>query len=379
MTKWYEKAGPEGDIVISTRIRFARNLAKFPFPCKMARDQRLEVIELVKKAVLTDELEGKSEKSSGCKKSNEFDANKNTKEQKLQQSTQKQFNVSGENYKNLALLNFSKLNELERLSLLEKHVISPDFFSNKKEKGLFVSEDDSISIMVNEEDHLRLQVMAQGLDFDSAFAIADKLDTELDKKLSFAFDDKLGYLTQCPTNLGTGMRASVMLHLPGLRETGVMNKISSNLLKLGLTIRGIYGEGTNPKGDIYQLSNQVSLGLSEKAAIKNLKDITMQLIAKERNLRKEFSKHIDIIDKIHRSYGVLKSARIISSDEFMKLISNVRLGVSLNELTGISYDKINALIIKIQPATLSLSSAQTKEITPLKRDELRAELIRSAV
>lgn len=341
MTKWYEKAGPEGDIVISTRIRFARNLSKFPFPCKMNQAQRLEVIDLVKNAVLSEEIK------------------------------------SGQ--KNLKAVDFFALDELSKMSLLEKHVISPDFMNNKKEKGLIVSEDYSISIMINEEDHLRLQVMAQGLDFDSAFEIADKLDTLLDKKLSFAFDDKLGYLTQCPTNLGTGMRASIMLHLPGLKETGVMNKISSNMLKLGLTIRGIYGEGTNPKGDIYQLSNQVTLGLSEKAAIKNLKDIAMQLITKERNIRKEFVKHIDVIDRIHRSYGVLKSARIISSDEFMKLISNVRLGIALNEIKDISFDKINSLIIKVQPATLSLSTSNSKELSPIKRDELRAELIRATI
>lgn len=337
MIKWYEKNGPEGDVVISTRIRFARNLAKFPFPCKLKNDQRKEIIKLIKNAVNSDELSS--------------------------------------NYKNLKFLDFNDLDELSKLSLLEKHIVSPDFISGSNEKGLIVSDDDSISIMINEEDHIRLQVMAQGLNFEKAFEIADELDSYLDGKLSFAFDDKLGYLTQCPTNLGTGMRASVMLHLPGLRETGVMNKISSNLLKLGLTIRGIYGEGTEPKGDIYQLSNQVTLGLSEKAAIKNLKDIAMQLVLRERNIRSELKKSIEILDRIHRSFGILKNAKIIGSDEFMKLISNVRWGVSINEFDSISYDKINSLIILTQPATLSKSNF--KELTSKERDKLRADLIRS--
>lgn len=337
MIKWYEKTGPEGDIVISTRIRFARNLLKFPFPCKLKSLQKAEIIKLIKEDVLTDDLKSK--------------------------------------YKNLKFIDFNKLSETEKLSLLEKHIISPDFIAKKEEKGLIVSDDDSISIMINEEDHIRLQVMTQGLDFESAFNVADEIDTILDKKLTFAFDDKLGYLTQCPTNLGTGMRASVMLHLPGLRETGAMNKIASNLLKLGLTIRGIYGEGTEPRGDIYQLSNQVTLGLSEKAAIKNLKDIAMQLVLRERNIRNEFSKYIEVIDRVYRSFGILKNAKIISSDEFMKLISNVRLGVSIGELKNVSYDKINSLIINTQPATLSILNS--KELSPIKRDELRADLIRA--
>lgn len=339
MVKWYEKKGPENDIVISTRIRFARNLLNYPFPCKLKNIDREKVVALVKDAILNSDI------------------------------------IS--NYSGLKLVDFKKLTDLQKLSLLEKHIISPDFLSNRSQKGLVVSEDDSISIMINEEDHIRLQVMVPGLNFDSAFNVADEIDNILDKKLTFAFDEKLGYLTQCPTNLGTGMRASVMLHLPGLKESGVMEKITSNLLKLGLTIRGIYGEGTDPKGNIYQLSNQVTLGLSEKAAIKNLKDITMQLISRERKIRSEMSKHIETLDVIHRSFGIIKNAKVINSDEFMNLISNIRLGVSIKELNDISYEKINSLIINTQPATLSIFSK--KELNATERDIKRASFVQSII
>ena len=266
---------------------------------------------------------------------------------------------------------------MDRVSLVERHITSPNFVEETYGRGLFLSDDESVSIMINEEDHIRLQVIKPGLNFEDSYCIADKLDDTLDKKLSFAFDDNLGYLTQCPTNLGTGMRASVMLHLPALRESGVMEKISSNLSKLGLVLRGIYGEGTEPKADFYQLSNQVTLGLSEKASIKNLEDVTMQLISQERNARGEMIKHIEFIDLIHRSYGVLKNARLLSNNEFMKLISNVRLGAAAGEIKDLSLESIDSLIIKVQPAMLSLE--EKKDLTANQREQLRAEIIRNVL
>ena len=246
MSKWYNETGSQGDVVISTRIRFARNLNSFPFPCKLSEKQKVEVINLVKNVISEDEIG-----------------------------------------KELKYVDLRSLSKVDRISLVERHITSPNFVEETYGRGLFLSDDESVSIMINEGDHIRLQVIKPGLNFEDSYSIADKLDDTLDKKLSFAFDDNLGYLTQCPTNLGTGMRASVMLHLPALRESGVMEKISSNLSKLGLVLRGIYGEGTEPKADFYQLSNQVTLGLSEKASIKNLEDVTMQLISQERNARGE--------------------------------------------------------------------------------------------
>ncbi len=336
MNKWYNKTGPQGDVVISTRIRFARNLNSFPFPCKLSEKQKVEVINLVKNVISEDEIE-----------------------------------------KELKYVDLRSLSKVDRVSLVERHITSPNFVEETYGRGLFLSDDESVSVMINEEDHIRLQVIKPGLNFEDSYSIADKLDDTLDKKLSFAFDDNLGYLTQCPTNLGTGMRASVMLHLPALRESGVMEKISSNLSKLGLVLRGIYGEGTEPKADFYQLSNQVTLGLSEKASIKNLEDVTMQLISQERNARGEMIKHIEFIDLIHRSYGVLKNARLLSNNEFMKLISNVRLGAAAGEIKDLSLESIDSLIIKVQPAMLSLE--EKKDLTANQREQLRAEIIRNAL
>lgn len=341
MNKWYQKTGPQGDVVISTRIRFARNLNNFPFLCKLNSNKKMEIVNLVK-----DSLK-------------ELNKNKKIKDLKLK------------------FVDLENLSKPEKISLVERHLVSPEFIKNIKGRGLILSQDESVSLMINEEDHIRLQVIKEGLNFDESFSLADLIDDILDKTLSFAFNEKLGYLTQCPTNLGTGMRASLMLHLPALRESGKMSKISSSISKLGLAIRGIYGEGTDPKADLYQLSNQVTLGLSEKASIKNLEDIAMQLIMQERSARSEMIKHIEFIDLIHRSYGVLSSARLVSESEFMKLISNVRLGVSTEEIKDISLDLIDSLIIDVQPAMLEMK--ENKELTATQKEQIRADLIRKTL
>ena len=171
---------------------------------------------------------------------------------------------------------------------------------------------------------MRIQVISQGMNLESTtYDLADKIDTLLDEQLNFAFNDKLGYLTQCPTNIGTGMRASLMLHLPSLKESGAMGKISSSLSKLGLAIRGMYGEGTEPKGAIYQLSNQVTLGISEQEAINNLRDIAYQLVTQERTARETLAKNINIQDRVYRSYGILQYAKLLNNEECMQLLSNV--------------------------------------------------------
>lgn len=337
MLKWYEATGKEGDVVISTRIRLARNLKQFPFPCKLDAEGRKKVISLVKEAL----LEGNSA-------------------------------IAGD----FTYVDMAGLSEAEAVSLVERHLVSPEFISEREGRGLLLRTDESVSIMINEEDHIRLQVMRQGLCLDEAYELADKLDTLLDERLSFAFDDRLGYLTQCPTNLGTGMRASLMLHLPALQDSGAMGRIAGNLQKLGLTLRGLYGEGSEPKGALYQLSNQVSLGLSEAEALGNLKNIAMQLITQERTAREAVSRNLEIQDAIARSLGILKSARLLKGDEFMKLISNVRLGISTGVLANIPLDKVGALTIEAQPATLMKNAG--KQLSPAERDELRARLVREA-
>jgi protein arginine kinase len=246
--KWQEASGPENDVVISTRIRLARNLPKLPFPCRMNDEQSRVVEQAVCRAV---------EHSSTA--------------------------ISG----SLRCVELQDLTKTEKISMVERHLVSPEFIGSSEGRALFLSNDERVSIMVNEEDHLRIQSMQEGLALEKAYQIANALDDALNTSLHFAFDDTLGYLTQCPTNLGTGMRASVMLHLPSLQSSGQLSRISSHLSKLGLTLRGTYGEGSEPVGALYQLSNQVSLGLSEEEAITNLKSITQQLIEQERTARQK--------------------------------------------------------------------------------------------
>ncbi|HCA04462.1 MAG TPA: protein arginine kinase [Ruminococcaceae bacterium] len=321
--------------VISTRVRLARNLKDYPFPCKLSAQGREKVIKLVKDAV-----EG----------SNSAIAN------------------------NFHYIDISTLEPRQSVSLVEQRLVSPEFISGEKGRALLLSKDESVSIMINEEDHIRLQVIKKGLSLDEAYDEADRLDTLLDENLSFAFDEKLGYLTQCPTNLGTGMRASVMLHLPALEQSRAIGRIAGNLSKLGLTIRGAHGEGTEPQGALYQLSNQVTLGISEKAAIENLKNITKQLVAQEEQARQRLCSSDEIQDKISRALGLLKYAKVMEHGEALNLLSLVRLGVESGQLSDISEDEIDRLMLDVEPATLSVKLG--KSLSPHERDLQRAQLIR---
>lgn len=324
------------DVVISTRIRLARNLKDYPFPCKLNSQGREKVIENVRDAV---------------KKSNSPVAS------------------------DFSFIKMSELTSSQSVSLVEKRLVSPEFISDTDGRALLISKDECFSIMINEEDHIRLQVITKGLSLEQTYDTADKLDTLLDENLDFAFDEKLGYLTQCPTNLGTGMRASVMLHLPALEKSRAINRIAGNLSKLGLTIRGAHGEGTEPKGALYQLSNQVTLGISEKAAIENLKNITEQLIAQENQARERLCSSIDIQDAISRSLGILRSALVISHDEALKLLSNVRLGIVSKQITDVSTETIDKLMLAVEPATLTVTL--NKNLSAHDRDIERANLIRA--
>ena len=333
--KWYEKAGSCGDVVVSTRVRLARNLKQYPFPARASASQREAVERQVKDALL----------SGNSILSKEF------RFVPLENTTQE-----------------------EAVSLVERHIVSPEFIADRRGKAVLISAVESISIMVNEEDHLRIQVLREGFSLKEAAETADRIDTLLSENLDFAFDPELGYLTQCPTNLGTGLRASVMLHLPGLTESGAMPRIASNLSKLGLTIRGTYGEGSKSIGALYQLSNQITLGLSENEAIENLRSITVQLMEEERKARAQMSEEIAWQDKIDRAAGVLKSARVLSSSEFMELLSYIRLGLSTGVLQGVTTQELNALMVNAQPATLMARAG--KQLDETQRDVLRADMAR---
>lgn len=326
------------DVVISTRVRLARNLKDYPFPCKLSAQDKEKVIEKVKNAV----------ENSNSPISKDF-----------------------------SFIRMSELTPQQGVSLVERRLVSPEFISESQGRALLLSKDESISIMINEEDHIRLQVIKSGLSLEDTYDIADKLDTLLDENLDFAFDERLGYLTQCPTNLGTGMRASVMLHLPALEKSRAVGRIAGNLSKLGLTIRGAHGEGTEPNGALYQLSNQVTLGISEKAAIENLKNITMQLVSQENQARTRLCSSIDIQDAISRSLGLLRSALVISHDEALKLLSNVRLGIVSGQIKDVTTETVDKLMLSVEPATLTVNL--NKNLSPHERDIERAKLIKSAL
>lgn len=321
--------------VMYTRIRLARNLKEYPFPCKLNLAGKNKVAEVIINSL----------KNSNSSVADEFEV----------------FYVRD-------------LSEPQRIALVESHLASPEFVADANGRAIMISKDKTMSIMINEEDHIRLQIIKKGFDLEGAYDIADKLDTLLDENLNFAFDEKLGFLTQCPTNLGTGMRASVMLHLPALQKSKAISRIAGNLQKLGLTIRGTYGEGTDPKGAMYQLSNQVTLGLSEKAAIDNLKNIANQLISQELQAQKRMAEAVETQDKICRSLGILKSARMMSCSEAMELLSNVRFGVISGIIDNVDIEKIDKLINEIQPATMQV--AKGENMSAKDRDIERARIIR---
>lgn len=334
MNKWYIEKGDQGDVVLSTRIRLARNLDEFPFPSRLDIAGKNKVNSIVKSTLF--ENDGKD----------------------------------------FSYIEMKDLSRLQAVSLAERHLISPEFASKKDGSALILSADESVSIMLCEEDHIRLQVMKAGLALEEAFDIADKLDSIIDGKVKYAFDERIGYLTQCPTNLGTAMRASVMLHLPALTRCGQISRLANTVSKLGLTIRGAYGEGTQPKGDIYQISNQITLGITEETAIANLKSIVLQLVAQERAAAAEIIKNPAEEDKIFRALGVLKNARLLSTDEFMELISVVRLGAARG-LVEADIEKLNDLIVNMQPATISVANGEADG--PAARDALRAKTVRETL
>ena len=332
MSKWYIGAGEQSDIVVSTRIRLARNIAEYPFPNKLNTKSRMELNNVIKEALESD------------------------------------------NKYNLRFLEMRTLARFEAASMAERHIISPEFASDLDGRALMLSPEEDISIMLNEEDHIRLQVMKSGFALDEAYQVANEIDDVLGAKFNFAFDERIGFLTQCPTNLGTGMRASVMLHLPALTLSGQIHKLINTVSKLGLTFRGAFGEGTNAVGDMYQLSNQITLGISEEFAIKNLKAITLQLCAQERSAREEMLKDVSTEDRIFRAYGLLKWARLLSTKELMENLSFVRLG-SVTGKINIPIETVNELMVSMQPATINARAGQ--KLPTQERDAIRASEVRN--
>lgn len=334
MSSWYKEAAPQDDVVVSTRIRLARNLSGMPFPSRMTAPQFEELKSKVKQAV--------------CESNTPF-------------------------AKSLKFIDMAAVPKNEINAMVERHVISPEFAENSQGRAIILSDDESISIMIGEEDHIRIQVILGGLQLEKAYDIAERLDTLLYDSLHFAFDSNLGFLTVCPTNLGTGLRASVMLHLPVCESTGEIGALSETVGKIGFTVRGMYGEGSKSKAALYQVSNQITLGISEKNAIDNLKIITTQLIEKERKARNELDP-VKVEDIAYRALGLLKNCRILSGSEMMNLLSRIKLGVSM----GILSKEIMPLKLLIEGQPYMLMK-KYGEMTPDERDICRATHVREAL
>lgn len=330
--KWYLGTGAQNDVVISTGIHIVRNLAYTPFPAMLGLREKLAVNELVKTAA--ESIEDYS-----------F------------------------NYAEMKMLSQSQV-----VSLAERHLVSPEFASSSDGRALLLTDDESVSIMLNEDDHIRLQVMYAGFAPDEAYKTADTVENSLSRQLQFAFDERLGFLTQNAALLGTGMKASVVLHLPGLAASSQITKLIASVGKLGLTLCGSYGEGAAARGDLFRLSNSITLGISEKAAIENLRAIALQIAARERAARDELCAMGITEDRIFRAYGTLKYARILDTEEFMSLISLVRLG-AVKGILPVDRTGIEDLMIRMQPATISLSV--DRPLDKPARDVLRAKLVRS--
>ncbi|MBO8129336.1 MAG: protein arginine kinase [Peptococcaceae bacterium] len=339
-SKWMDGNAPEADVVISSRVRLARNLASFPFPHQLSKEKANEIIHALQLAI----------------------NNKKTRA------------AVGP----MELARLAELTPVERQILVEKHLISPDLLKTREEetRALVVSGDEIVSIMVNEEDHLRLQCLLPGLQLEEAARICALLDDALEQTLDYAFSEKLGYLTACPTNVGTGMRVSVMVHLPGLVINGGIKELLAFIPKVGLTVRGLYGEGTEAAGNLFQISNQVTLGRSEEEIVSGLGTVTEQVIARERQARQQLYRYRRdaLEDRVWRAYGTLRYARLLTGDETMKLLSDVRLGVNLGFLKGPTPRLLNELIVLTRPAYITKMAG--KDVPPAYRDSLRAKLVR---
>jgi len=333
--RWLDGSGPSSDVVLSTRVRLARNLAGVPFTHRAREEQLVMVYSSVLAAV---------RKTPGLTES--------------------------------LALEMRELTPLDRQFLVERHLISNDLADNGKLRGLLVLPDESISAMVNEEDHLRLQGLASGFQLRSAWESINAIDDELAQDLDYAFSDELGYLTACPTNVGTGMRASVLIHLPSLVLTKQIGRVLQGITQVGLAVRGFYGEGSQIMGNFFQISNQTTLGQNERETIDSLERVTKQIIESEQRARDELLKdaRVQIEDKIWRAYGTLRHGRVISSQEVVNLSSAVRFGVALKIEGLASVQTLNELLVRSQPAHLQINAG--RELEQRERNIIRADYIR---
>lgn len=336
MSNWYLQNGKNSDVVISTRVRLARNIKEFNFENKCKKEDKKKILEKIE-SILPSLGYG------------------------------------------LQLLKLKDMDDLTKLSLAEKHIISPEFANSQDEnRAILINNEENICIMINEEDHLRMQVFAEGMAIEELMNLAIEIDQKLEKLLDYAYSEKYGYLTACPTNVGTGARISVMVHLPGLAETGNLNKVLHIVNNFGMNVRGVYGEGSQSMGNIYQISNNQTLGISEQEIVKNMKIITEKVIEQERIARKYLGKEQSRFeDMVYRSFGILENARLLSSNECIDLLSDVKLGTDMGVISELDDTKVKKLFLYTKPA--NLQKYCRKVMNSNERDIKRTEIIRQII
>ncbi len=332
---WLSGDGTNSGIVISSRVRLARNIANFPFPPVADQIQKEKVLSFVKSAI---------NKNSSLRKGN--------------------------------LLVSAEVTDLDRIFLVERHLISPEFLQGKVFQGVYINKEETLSIMVNEEDHLRIQALQGGLKLKEVYGLASQTEEELGKTLKFDFDSEFGFLTSCPTNVGTGMRASILIHLPGLVLTREIDQVISHMTKSSMAVRGFYGEGSDVLGNLFQISNQNTLGKSEIEILDSISQVVEEVVGSEQKARETLYKDAkdQIEDKIWRAYGILKHARMLSSNEVMNLLSALRLGIGCGTISQVSFNQINEILVLSQPA--HLQKYFNRQMGANERDTIRAELVR---
>lgn len=334
---WYIDQGPESDVIISSRVRLARNLDRYPFPHKLDKKQAGDVSKEILDSF---------------------------------------FNADPERKRHFVDVELSTLSEEDLDSLVEKRLISEDLARDPAGTHAIISRDESLSMMINEEDHIRIQSMKAGLDLEGAYQAAYLISLSLEQSLPLAYSEQYGFLTACPTNTGTGMRASVMAHLPGLVQTGQIRAVLEGLGKMGFAVRGQYGEHSKSEGGLFQISNQLTLGFSEDDLLSDLRRMVMQLMEQERQARKVLFRKspVELEDRTERALALLRSARLITHEEAQKLISEVRLGLALGILRDVPLQTLNRIASVIGPA--SIQKANGRPMNPRERDTARATLIR---
>ncbi|MDR0958124.1 MAG: protein arginine kinase [Clostridiales bacterium] len=333
MEKWYEKKTSDSGVIISTRIRLARNIKNRPFPGRLNEKGALSILNQLKDAIAPEEaliFEEMTDKSKDY------------------------------------------LHEM-----VERHLISPEFALKTGMRGIAALEDESVCIMLNEEDHVRIQAVCSGDDIEQAYVAASQADDLIENSVDYAFDAKFGYLTSCPTNAGTGMRASFMLHLPALAQTGGIAQIIQAAGKFGMALRGMHGEGSDPLGCIFQLSNQATLGKSENVIIAATKSLAHEITEQEMNLKEKIMRDASIVitDKVYRSYGILANCRTIKLNEAMALLSNVRMGYIWNIL-DLPHPKANLYFIMMEIQHGSIIKRAGRHVEEKEEDCLRADFVR---